>query len=92
MRGRKKHPIVPGASYAIPHDLTHHVVDESRAGELVTLKGERGSTYTILREVLNVTNGAEWIEMIGGASGHKEYRTPSPARVVAKRRPRGKRA
>lgn len=85
---RRKHPIIPGAPYAIPLDLSHQVVSEERAGEIVTLKGERGSTYTILREVLNVVNGAEWVEMVGGASGHKEYRTPSPDRVIAKRRRR----
>lgn len=88
-RRRKQHEVVPNAVYAIPFDLSHHVVDEQRAGEFVGIKGERGGVYRILREVLNVENGAEWVEIIGGPSGHKEYRTIRPDRIVKRRQPRG---
>jgi hypothetical protein len=84
-RRRKQYPVYENAPVAVPHDLSHHVVDESRAGELCGIKGERGSVYTILRDVLNIENGAEWVELIGGPSGHKEYRTPRPDRIVIKR-------
>lgn len=63
------------------------VEDAARAGEHVGIRGERGA-FRILREVLNVNTGAEWVELIGGLSGHKEFRAVRPDRIVKRRQPK----
>ncbi len=74
MTRRKPKPALPA------RDLSHLVTDLARAGEYVGIKGEAG-VYKLLAEVLNTANGAEWVELIGGPSGHKQFRAVRPDRI-----------
>ena len=51
---------------AVPaRDLSHLVTDTTRRGDIVKISGEVG-TFVIVEEVLNVANGAEWVQLYGG--------------------------
>lgn len=75
MPRRKATPVLIPA-----RDLSHLVTDTTRKGELVGIKGEQG-VYVLQAEVLNVNTGTEWVEMIGGPSGHRQFRAVRPERL-----------
>jgi hypothetical protein len=60
------------------------VEDAARAGEHVGIRGERGA-FRILREVLNVNTGAEWIEL---RDKEGAFRAVRPNRIVKRRQPK----
>jgi hypothetical protein len=78
MAKRKQTPAVPA------RDLSHMVEDAARAGEHVGIRGERGA-FRILREVLNVNTGAEWIEL---RDKEGAFRAVRPNRIVKRRQPK----
>lgn len=50
------------------------------AGATVTIQGERGGRFTFLSHVRR-PDGAEWLNVIGGASNVKMFRSFRPERI-----------
>ena len=82
MRKRKEVVVTPSI------DRSHIVEDFGRKGEIVGVRGQRGS-FKILLEALNTRTETEWVELFGGIAGHEQFHAVRPERIVKKRQPRG---
>lgn len=74
---RRKSKPVPGPQI----DLSHHVTDTSRKGELVRIHGEHG-LFRLRSAVTNTTLGVSWVELFGPlGKGSAQFRAVRPAMV-----------
>lgn len=82
---RKKKPthaadyVNPSAHWVISEEWSTHGRNLVKGTE-ISIRGERGR-FLFIRHVVNPSNGAEWVDVIGGKAGTKQFRAFAPARI-----------
>ncbi|MHB1718147.1 MAG: DUF7246 family protein [Acidimicrobiales bacterium] len=76
------------AASSVPDRADVHLVRSERwhglkAGDPVHVTGEpgRGVAFEFVAHVVNTRSGAEWIEVVGGRSGERAFRSFDPERI-----------
>lgn len=83
--GRKKKPthaadyVNPSAHWVVSEEWTTHGRNLIKGTE-VSIRGERGR-FQFVRHVYNPKNEKEWVDVIGGPTGTKQFRSFHPERI-----------